>query len=92
MIENLIFYGIPTLIVIIAMFCFKQADRQQNNRISYLYRTLGINIVLFPLAFLIGGFATDSGDLSLFWKGFFFVQGIPLMLLFIGIIRLILKK
>ncbi|WP_103623694.1 hypothetical protein, partial [Bacillus thuringiensis] len=43
----------------------------------------GINILTIPLSYFIGGMATDSPDSTRldFWKGFFFIQKIPLFLL-----------
>ncbi|HDR7367767.1 hypothetical protein [Bacillus toyonensis] len=55
----------------------------RKKNLSFLMISLGINILVIPLSFFIGGMATDSPDSTRldFWKGFFFIQKIPLFLL-----------
>jgi hypothetical protein len=47
---------------------------------------------VLPLSFFIGGMATDSGDESLFWSGFLFVQAIPLLILLVSIVILLVGR
>ncbi|EMA6343475.1 hypothetical protein ACO11K_002256 [Bacillus cytotoxicus] len=57
----------------------------------FLQGCFWLNISLLPLSFFIGGFATDPPDSTAFdfWKGFFFIQGIPLIIFIIGFLILI---
>lgn len=51
-----------------------------------IYLSLGLNLLALPLAYFIGGMATDppnSTELD-FLKGFLFIQAIPLLILFIS--------
>ncbi|EJS05848.1 hypothetical protein CQ058_27120 [Bacillus sp. MYb56] len=50
-----------------------------------------LNICLLPLSFFIGVMATDPPDSTEFdfWKGFLFIQGIPLIVFVIGFFILV---
>ncbi|NRD81076.1 hypothetical protein HPT25_27675 [Bacillus sp. BRMEA1] len=52
--------------------------------------TLGIFIVLLPVAFFIGLMATDDGVLAHFWRGFLWIEGVPLFFLVLWILELFL--
>ena len=56
----------------------------------FLQGCFWLNICLLPL-FFIGVMATDSPDSTEFdfWKGFLFIQGIPLIVFVIGFFILI---
>jgi hypothetical protein len=55
---------------------------------------LGVNLIIIPLSLFIGGMATDAPDSDMFdfFKGFLFVQAIPLVLLIISILRILLSS
>ncbi|WP_459500504.1 hypothetical protein [Bacillus sp. C1] len=59
--------------------------------LSFLHGCFWLNICLLPLSFFIGGFATDPPDSTEldFWKGFLFIQGIPLIVFIIGFLILV---
>lgn len=50
-----------------------------------VYLSLGLNLLTSPIAYFIGGMATDPPDSTVldFLKGFLFIQAIPLFILFI---------
>ena len=91
MLGYIFYYGIIAIIVFLAISLFKIADKNKDKKISFVFNSLGINVCALPISFFIGGMATDSGDLSLFWNGFFIVQGIPLLILLVSILRLLIK-
>lgn len=86
MLEGLISYGIMALIYGVAFFCFYKAGKKRNKKQSLFSISLGINLVVLPLSLFIGVMATDSGDESLFWNGFLFIQAIPLLILLVSIV------
>ncbi|WML51688.1 hypothetical protein RCG17_19950 [Neobacillus sp. PS3-12] len=93
MLEGLISYGILALIIGGALFCFYKAGKKQKNKKQFFFsNSLGINLLVLPLSFFIGGMATDSGDESLFWSGFLFVQAIPLLILLVSIVILLVGR
>ena len=51
-------------------------------------------VLAFPLALLIGGFATDdpNGPWWAFFYGFFFIEAIPTLFILMGIIQMIMIK
>lgn len=83
----LLLYVAPSLYLGLAIFLFNKSDKTKNNKKSFYYTSLGINLLILPFSLFIGGFATDSGDSWGFLYGFLFLQGIPLILLFISTIR-----
>lgn len=58
---------------------------KSKNLLLLVYLSLGLNLLTSPVAFFIGGFATDPPDSTEldFLKGFLFIQAIPLLILFI---------
>ncbi len=50
-----------------------------------------LNLVVLPVSFFIGGMATDSPGSGIyeFIYGFLYIQGIPLVILLIGVLMLI---
>lgn len=52
-------------------------------KIFFLVASIIINFITFPMAMLIGTFATDAPDTGLrdFLIGFTFIQGVPIILL-----------
>lgn len=86
----MVYYRTLFLILGIAVFLFLMAGSRKirNKNLSFVLIALGINILVSPMALFIGGMATDSPYSTAldFWKGFFFIQGIPLFLLLIAFI------
>ncbi len=80
----MVYYRTLFLILGIAVFLFLMAGSRKirNKNLSFVLIALGINILVSPMALFIGGMATDSPYSTAldFWKGFFFIQGIPLFL------------
>ncbi|MFE5131755.1 hypothetical protein ACFRAZ_27235, partial [Bacillus mobilis] len=81
MVYMMVYYGILFLILGIAVFLFIMAGSRKirNKNLSFVLIGLGINILASPMALFIGVMATDSPYSTRldFWKGFFFIQGIP---------------
>ncbi|PGA03977.1 hypothetical protein COE88_28570 [Bacillus toyonensis] len=67
----------------LVLFIASALPKIWSENLSFVMIGLGINILAIPLSFFIGGMATDSPDSTRldFWKGFFFIQKIPLFLL-----------
>ncbi|MDD1371232.1 hypothetical protein PTB13_27145, partial [Bacillus sp. MHSD17] len=90
MVYMMFYYGILFLILGIAVLLFIMAGSRKirNKNLSFVLIGLGVNILASPMALFIGGMATDSPYSTAldFWKGFFFIQGIPLFLLLIAFI------
>ncbi|WP_103592175.1 hypothetical protein [Bacillus thuringiensis] len=79
------YFGSLFLIIGTALVLFIMAPLPKiwSKNLSFVMIGLGINIITIPLSFFIGGMATDSPDSTRvdFWRGFFFIQKIPLFLL-----------
>ncbi len=79
------YFGLLFLIIgtALALFIMAALPKIWSKNLSFVMIGLGINILTIPLSFFIGGMATDSPDSTRldFWKGFFFIQKIPLFLL-----------
>ncbi|SFH98679.1 MULTISPECIES: hypothetical protein [unclassified Bacillus (in: firmicutes)] len=84
------FYGILFLIFGTGIFVIIKADspKIRGKNLSFVMICLGINILAIPMAFFIGGMATDPPDSTEldFWKGFLFIQGIPLLILLLALV------
>ncbi|CAM4184988.1 hypothetical protein BAMA111019_10880 [Bacillus manliponensis] len=94
--ENIIFYGVLFLIFGAAIFAFIKAEspKVKAKNLSFIMLSVGVNILAIPMALFIGGMATDSPYSTVldFWKGFFFIQGIPLLMLFIAFVWWLIRK
>ncbi|EJS10948.1 hypothetical protein CQ058_30140 [Bacillus sp. MYb56] len=79
------YFGLLFLIIgtALSLFIMAALPKIWNKNLSFIMIGLGINIIAIPLSFFIGVMATDSPDSTRldFWKGFFFIQKIPLFLL-----------
>ncbi|HDR4873347.1 TPA: hypothetical protein QCR24_004217 [Bacillus cereus] len=79
------YFGVLFLIIGTALVLFIMAvlPKIWSKNLSFVMIGLGINILTIPLSYFIGVMATDSPDSTRldFWKGFFFIQKIPLFLL-----------
>jgi len=79
------YFGLLFLIIVtsLSLFIMAALPKIRNKNLSFIMIGLGMNILAIPLSFFIGGMATDSPESTRldFWKGFFFIQKIPLFLL-----------
>lgn len=91
-----VFYGTLFLIIGTAIFVFLKADspKIKAKNLSFIMVGLGVNLFTSPLAVFIGGMATDPPDSTMldFWKGFLFIQAIPLLILLVAFWRFIRKS
>ena len=85
--------GVLILLVIIAiaiiLFWSAGLPKIKSKKLSFVMFSLGLNVIATPLALFIGVMATDSptSTTNNFWAGFLFIQGIPLSILIIGILK-----
>jgi len=90
------YYGTIAVIAVSAVYLFNKAQsiKMKNKSLSYFIFCLGLNILAAPIAFFIGGMATDSPESNFFdfFKGFLFIQTIPLILLIISGLMLLIDK
>ncbi|MET3195733.1 hypothetical protein [Bacillus sp. OAE603] len=96
MLATILFYAIPAIFILIGVILLKKAEKieKKNKKLYYVFNNLGINLFAIPMSLFIGGMATDAPDSTMlnFCKGFLVVQGIPLLLLIISILKYILNK
>lgn len=94
--DLVIFYGILLFIVGAAIYFFIKADaiKMKNPKLSFFLLSLAVNSIVLPLSLFIGGMATDAPDSDNldFFRGFLFVQTVPLIMLFVSIFKLIYKR
>ncbi|KAA0542278.1 hypothetical protein FZW96_21400 [Bacillus sp. BGMRC 2118] len=87
----MIFNGLPLVIFAIAgaLFWAAKLPKIKGKKLTFVMIGLGVNVATTPLALFIGIMATDSPTSTMlnFWAGFFFIQGIPLLLLVIVIVK-----
>ncbi|MGF9977288.1 hypothetical protein [Viridibacillus arvi] len=83
------FCGVLILLVAIISFWSAGLPKIISKKLSFVMISLGVNVILTPLALFIGVMATDSPTSTTndFWTGFLFIQGIPLLVLIIGILK-----
>ncbi|WP_140420938.1 hypothetical protein [Bacillus cereus] len=62
--------------------------------LSFLMISLGINILVIPLSFFIGGMATDSPGSTMhdFWEMFFFIQVFPFPLVLLSLVWWLVRR
>ncbi|WP_140421674.1 hypothetical protein [Bacillus cereus] len=62
--------------------------------LSFLMISLGINILVIPLSFFIGGMATDSPGSTMhdFWEVFLFIQIFPFPLVLLSLVRWLVRR
>ncbi|HDX9590840.1 TPA: hypothetical protein ROX98_003901 [Bacillus pseudomycoides] len=92
------FYGILFLFLIFGTGIFliikANSPKIREKNLSFVMIGLGINILAIPMAFFVGGMATappDSTELD-FWGGFFCVQGIPLLVLLLDLVKWFIRR
>ncbi|HDX9654927.1 TPA: hypothetical protein ROY23_005463 [Bacillus wiedmannii] len=87
--EYIKFYGTIFLIIGTAIFVMIKAvsPKIKAKNLSFVMIALGINILASPVAFFIGIMATDSPHSTMldFWKGFLFIEVIPLCILLLAL-------
>ena len=68
-------------------FLYSRQEKKKNKKLSFIFFCLGINVAAIPMSYFIGGMATNAPDSTMldFYKGFLFIQGIPLLLFIISI-------
>ncbi|NUC20489.1 hypothetical protein HUC00_29160 (plasmid) [Bacillus mycoides] len=92
----IIFYGTFFLIIGTAIFMFIKAGSRKirDKNLSFVMVGLGINILTSPLALFIGTMATDSPRSTMldFWKGFLFIQAIPLLILLLALVWWFIRR
>ncbi|MGX5748382.1 hypothetical protein [Bacillus toyonensis] len=66
----------------------------RKKNLSFLMISLGINILVIPLSFFIGGMATDSPGSTMhdFWKVFFFIRVFPFPLLLLSLVWWLIRR
>ncbi|EOQ14483.1 hypothetical protein [Bacillus cereus] len=62
--------------------------------LSFLMISLGINILVIPLSFFIGGMATDSPGSTIhdFWEVFLFIQIFPFLLVLLSLVWWLVRR
>lgn len=62
--------------------------------LSFLMISLGINILVIPLSFFIGGMATDSPGSTMhdFWEVFFVYSGISVSLVLLSLVWWLVRR
>ena len=62
--------------------------------LSFLMISLGINILVIPLSFFIGGMATDSPGSTMhdFWEVFLFIQMFPFPLVLLSLVWWLVRR
>lgn len=92
----IVFYGKLFLIIGTAIFMFIMAGTRKirDKNLSFVMIGLGINILASPVAFFIGVMATDPPDSTVldFWKGFLFIQAIPLIILLLSMMWWLIRR
>ncbi|HDR7706662.1 TPA: hypothetical protein QCX91_004320 [Bacillus thuringiensis] len=99
-----IFYVIPLFLIFgTATFLFIKAGspKIKDKNLSLIMVCLAINILLIPISFLGGSFVSYKNEAATeftynnplyFWKGFFFIQIIPLFILLAALIWWFIRK
>ncbi|MEH7051222.1 hypothetical protein CN568_14610 [Bacillus pseudomycoides] len=90
------FYGIPFLIIGTGIFVIIKADspKIKAKNLSFVLICLGINILVIPVdlfTYVMAAISPYSTELD-FWKGFLFIQGIPLLILLLALIWWFIRK
>ncbi len=80
-------------ILIVAVFSGIFLILKGNSRKSFYLVNLGVNLIIIPFSFFMGVFEanTPGSDMFDFFKGFLFVQLIPLILFIISILRMLIN-
>ncbi|MFD6511423.1 hypothetical protein [Bacillus sp. NPDC060175] len=99
-----IFYVITLFLISgtsIFLFFKSVSPKIKAKNLSLIMVCLAINLLTIPMAYLIGSLvfytdemATEFRDSNplYFWKGFFFIQAIPFLILIIGILKWLIDR
>ncbi|PQZ48653.1 hypothetical protein CQZ94_27585 [Bacillus sp. MYb209] len=99
-----IFYVITLFLIFgTATFLFIKSGspKIKDKNLSLIMVFLGINLTTIPMAYLVGSFVSYTNEAATeftynnplyFWKGFFFIQIIPLFVLFVALIWWFIRK
>lgn len=88
--DSLIYgFFIIIIAIVIILFGVARLPKIKSKKLSFVMFALGLNVIITPLSLFIGVMATDSptSTTNNFWAGFLFIQGIPLIILIIGILK-----
>ncbi|MBS9803398.1 hypothetical protein [Bacillus toyonensis] len=89
-------FGAPYLILGTALVLFIVAALPViwKNNLSFLFVSLGINILVIPLSVFLGVMATDSPGSTMhdFWEMFFFIQVFPFPLLLLSLVWWFIRR
>lgn len=89
-------YVILFFIIGMAIFEFFKSDspKTKDKNLIFIMGSLGVNLCTIPVAFFIGVMATDPPDSTKldFWRGFLFIQAIPLLILLVALIWWLIRK
>ncbi|QWG92770.1 hypothetical protein [Bacillus mycoides] len=100
----LIFYAIPLFLIfgtVTFLFIKAGSPKIKNKNLSLIMVCLAINLLTIPISCLIGTFVSYTHEASTeftynnpiyFWKGFFFIQTIPIFVLFVVFLMFIWKR
>lgn len=99
-----IFYVIPFFLISgtsIFLFFMSVSPKIKAKNLSLIIICLAINLLTIPISCLVGSFVSYTNEASTeftynnplyFWKGFFFIQIIPLFVLFVALIWWFIRK
>lgn len=100
----LIFYVIPFFLISgtsIFLFFMSVSPKIKAKNLSLIMICLAINLLTIPISCLVGSFVSYTHEASTeftynnplyFWKGFFFIQIIPLFVLFVAFLKFVIAK
>ncbi|PGU90827.1 hypothetical protein COD71_20940 [Bacillus cereus] len=100
----LIFYVIPFFLISstsIFLFFMSVSPKIKAKNLSSIIICLAINLLKIPIYGLVGSFVSYTNEAATeftynnplyFWKGFFFIQIIPLFILLVALIRWFILK
>ncbi|PEC81754.1 hypothetical protein [Bacillus cereus] len=100
----LIFYVIPFFLISstsIFLFFLSVSPKINTKNLSLIMICLAINLLTIPISCLVGSLVSYTNEAATeftynnplyFWKGFFFIQIIPLFILLVALIRWFIRK
>ncbi|PEJ02274.1 hypothetical protein [Bacillus toyonensis] len=100
----LIYYVIPFFLISgisIFLFFLSVSPKIKAKNLSLIMVCLAINVLTIPISCLVGSFVSYRNEAATeftynnplyFWKGFFFIQIIPIFVLFVAFLMFIWKR
>ncbi|MGM0890478.1 MAG: hypothetical protein ACQEW5_26940 [Bacillota bacterium] len=89
--DVLLYYGLLLVIIAIAIVLFWMVGlpKIKSKNLSLVMIGLGLNVITTPFSLFLGVMAAEapSRTISDFWEVFLIIQGIPLLILMIGILK-----